>query len=493
LKAALLSLAGFLLLSTTLILAAIAWRDAANASSLQLMSLGLAASVAVSAFWTAVFFPAIMSPDSISQWQQAASGHYTNWHPIGMTLVMRGIHLLLAWWPLQAQIALVAWVQGILFWFGIFTLLNLAKLPVRHKIVMCALMTLYYPVWLYTVTLWKDVWLAVMFCGLLWWAKDCLVDGVWALRAGVASAGFLTFAMMQRHTAGVSFVVLAALSGLVHFVRFGLRRSIEVLVLLTAVFSAAASVEVLIYRAFRVIDIGNILNGYCSYEIAGMVHFSGRPVTDWQGLHTYQAVGRERFEQAVKGYVCGESMEYLIFPPGHPFDLDDLLHQRYAIQDMPAMVLHNPAAFLKHKACLVGYLSGLSGSEIYYPSHERIEENSFGIHEWSLLPHVKSIVLRQEHRAARLPILQLPFRHWLLFAASALAALAMKRGKRGAANRKVVGYLCAAGFAVMFPMLLVTPSLDWRYLMPANLCWICSVLIALASLPYFEAGRKKLG
>jgi hypothetical protein len=69
----------------------------------------------------------------------------------------------------------------------------------------------------------------------------------------------------------------------------------------------------------------------------------------------------------------------------------------------------------------------------------------------------------------------------------------MKRGKRGAANRKVVGYLCAAGFAVMFPMLLVTPSLDWRYLMPANLCWICSVLIALASLPYFEAGRKKLG
>ena len=96
LSAALAALAGFLLLSTTLILAAIAWRDTANASALQLMSLALAASVTVSAFWTAVFFPGIMSPDSINQWQQAASGQYTNWHPIGMTLVMRGVHLLLA-------------------------------------------------------------------------------------------------------------------------------------------------------------------------------------------------------------------------------------------------------------------------------------------------------------------------------------------------------------------------------------------------------------
>ena len=71
-----------------------------------------------------------MSPDSINQWQQAASGQYTNWHPIGMTLVMRGVHLLLAWWSAQAQIGLVAWIQGTLFWFGIFSLLNLATLPV---------------------------------------------------------------------------------------------------------------------------------------------------------------------------------------------------------------------------------------------------------------------------------------------------------------------------------------------------------------------------
>ena len=186
-------------------------------------------------------------------------------------------------------------------------------------------------------------------------------------------------------------------------------------------------------------------------------------------------------------------MEYLIFPPGHPFDLDDLLRHRYAIQDMPAMVLHHPVAYLKHKACLVGYLSGLAGSEIRYPSHERIEENLFGIEEWSLLPHVKRMVLRLEHHAVRLPLLQLPFRHWLLFLGSAFAALAMCRGKGAAPNRKVVRYLCAAGFAVLFPLLLSTPSQDWRYLMPANLCWICSILIALASLPYFERSGPSRG
>ena len=157
------------------------------------------------------------------------------------------------------------------------------------------------------------------------------------------------------------------------------------------------------------------------------------------------------------------------------------------------MVLRYPAAYLKHKACLVGYLSGLAGEEIRYPSHEHIEENTFGIEEWSLLPHVKSMVLQLEHRAVRLPLLQLPFRHWLLFLGSAFAALTMNRGKGSAPNRKVVKYLCAAGFAVLFPLLLSTPSQDWRYLMPANLCWICSVVIALASLPYFEATRGRAG
>ena len=103
------------------------------------------------------------------------------------------------------------------------------------------------------------------------------------------------------------------------------------------------------------------------------------------------------------------------------------------------------------------------------------------------------MVFLLEHRALRLPILQLPFRHWLLFLGSALAALTMSRGKGSAANRKVVRYLCAAGFAVLFPLLLATPSQDWRYLMPANLCWICSVLIALASLPYFEGARARTG
>lgn len=493
LSATLAALAGFLLLSGTLILAAMAWRDTPNASALQLMTLALVASVTVSAFWTAVFFPGIMSPDSINQWQQAVSGQYTNWHPIGMTLVMRGVHLLFAPWSAQAQIGLVAWIQGILFWFGIFSLLNLATLPARHKIVLCALMTLYYPVWLYTVTLWKDVWLAAVLFGLLWWAKGFLVDGVWTSRTAMAMVGFVTFAMMQRHTASLSFAVLVGLSGLGYFARLSPRRSIGVLLWLTVVLSAAVSAEALIYRACRVVDIGNVVNGYCSYEIAGMVHFSNRPMTEWQGLKTYQAVGRERFEQAARGYVCGESMEYLIFPPGHPFELDDLLRHRYAIQDMPVMVLHHPLAYLEHKACLVGYLSGLAGSEIRYPSHERIEENSFGIEEWSLLPRVKRMVFLLEHRALRLPILQLPFRHWLLFLGSALAALTMSRGKGSAANRKVVRYLCAAGFAVLFPLLLATPSQDWRYLMPANLCWICSVLIALASLPYFEGARARTG
>ena len=216
-----------------------------------------------------------------------------------------------------------------------------------------------------------------------------------------------------------------------------LRRSIGVLLWLTVVLSAAVSAEALIYRACRVVDIGNVVNGYCSYEIAGMVHFSNRPVTEWQGLRTYQG-GRKGAVRTGSKWLCLRGVHGISHLPARaPLRTRRLIASPICDSGHAGNGVARSRCILKHKACLVGYLSGLAGSEICYPSHERIEENSFGIEEWSLLPRVKRMVFLLEHRALRLPILQLPFRHWLLFLGSALAALTMSRGKAARRTAKL--------------------------------------------------------
>jgi hypothetical protein len=73
----------------------------------------------------------------------------------------------------------------------------------------------------------------------------------------------------------------------------------------------------------------------------------------------------------------------------------------------------------------------------------------------------------------------------LAFVLSALVALGLNSGNRRLPNAMLVAYLSVAGFSVLLPLLVITPTPDWRYVMPANVCWICSLLIAAASLPIF--------
>ena len=206
--------------------------------------------------------------------------------------------------------------------------------------------------------------------------------------------------MMQRHTASLSFAVLVGLSGLGYFARISPRRSIGVLLWLTVVLSAAVSAEALIYRACRVVDIGNVLNGYCSYEIAGMVHFSNRPMTDWQGLEDLPGGRKGAVRTGSKG-LCLRGVHGISHLPTRASLRSRRLIASPICDSGHACDGVAPSRGIPKAQGLSGGVPlGLAGSEIRYPSHERIEENSFGIEEWSLLPHVKRMVFLLEHRAA---------------------------------------------------------------------------------------------
>jgi hypothetical protein len=116
---------------------------------------------------------------------------------------------------------------------------------------------------------------------------------------------------------------------------------------------------------------------------------------------------------------------------------------------------------------------------VAYPFHNNVWPNDFGIHEQSLLPRVRALVFRWEGRATRYLIGRWPFRHYLLLLASGFVAFLVLR-QRTDRNRYLVYLLFVGGLSVLFPLCIVTPTPDWRYMMAASVCWVCSLLIALA-------------
>jgi hypothetical protein len=217
------AVAAALLSVTTLYLSARAWRSTRIASPRLLVGLALAAAGTISVFWVAVFFPALMSPDSLNQWGQAVTGRLTSWHPIGMTLVMRAVHVSFASLSSQTQVAITAWIQGTLFWFSIFLLIGLAKLNVRTKLLLCAVAALYYPIWLYTVTLWKDVWMAISFFPLIWCSQKLFLAARLRWQSVLPILVLLELTMLQRQTAWISFSALSFAMAPVVFSKFGAR------------------------------------------------------------------------------------------------------------------------------------------------------------------------------------------------------------------------------------------------------------------------------
>jgi hypothetical protein len=437
-----------------------------------------AASV-VSAFWLAVFFPAHMSPDSMSQWGQAVSWKPTDWHPIGMTLIMRAVHLLCSALSMQNQIAVVAWLQGTLFWFSIFAIFGMATLRLGVKLLACLGLILYYPLWPYTVTLWKDVWFSMAILWLVWYVYRARLED-WPLwRLGFSLFPVLLAAMLNRHTALFSFVFLSVLITPT-ITGFARQHVLWRCLFWISVALLAIGFQKLLYRCLHVEYAGSITNGVALFELAGTVHFAGMNEPEWRRLRSSHDLGEHRFAQVVRLYRCGATADYLVFLPGHPLEPSDVLERRSAITDLMKLAWIHPIAYFRQRGCSVLRLLGVEDERVYYPFHDGIWPNEFGIHESSVWQTARDAVFLWERASTKYLPIRWPFRHYLLLLASGTTSFLVLLRPR-LANRYLVWYLFAAGVAVLFPLLLVTPARDWRYLMPADVCWAGSVVIAAAS------------
>jgi hypothetical protein len=401
---------------------------------------------------------------------------------------MRAVHLALLSRPIELQLAVVTFIQGALLWLMIFRALTLIPVSLRKKMLLCALAAAYYPLWVNSITLWKDVWFTTSFLGLALCAIPCFISAraSWRLWSGMVA--WLTCTLLSRHTAALSFMALATVAIVLLWTKRGPQPALRTLAISLTVLVCAWTIQVVLYKILEVRNDGRFSNVMLAYEVVGVVHFSDKPVSSFRHLETYGAIGGSKFEQAVADYPCGGPIDYLFYYPGAPFDADSLLGGSYANRDLPRLVLANPGAYLRHRACAIASLLDLPGRGVFYPYHPQLDFNVFDAREESLLPRLRLLVMGRFLGSALsdpkwLPF-RLPFRHWLMFVTSMAAAILsgagriFKPAKYSAAWRVMPGYFFSAGCAILIPLLFVTPTGDWRYIMPASVCWLIGILSA---------------
>jgi hypothetical protein len=80
-RALIASLGTWLAAAALLFLLALLWSQGAEASRALGRATAVLSAIAIGAFWTAVYYPALMSDDSFDCWNQAVEGALNKWHP----------------------------------------------------------------------------------------------------------------------------------------------------------------------------------------------------------------------------------------------------------------------------------------------------------------------------------------------------------------------------------------------------------------------------
>lgn len=420
---------------------------------------GFAALLALTAslFWTSVFFPALMSEDSIVQWRQAVTGRYGSWHPPIMAMLMHATR-----WVTQSP-ALFTWIQGVLFWGAIVAALFACIRSARLRVVACAVTMLNPVLWTYSAVLWKDVWVA----GLLLLAVRPLLRAVRTASGPALWSGTLCIALATcfRPNAASAVIASMAIGSLFVWRSLGFSRKLLRAVLLgLLVLAPAKGMEGLP----GVVDqSAEFTAQFALPRYIGVVSRLNRAGPDYaKERDRFDAVfGAGKLDALSKAYdpASGNSVLYIYAgnPPIVPIG-QIAAHRGFAFRLSLRAAAAHPVLFLRHEAQVVSNL--LQWDRVFAPYHRGIRANEFGLGDQSLIPFAEDRVYGLL-AAVDGSVL---FRHYV-FVAILIGALAY--GAKRRYEPWVVLGLLGLGYAL--GMIVMDTHPDWRYLLPAYLCgWV---------------------
>lgn len=450
----------------------------------------------VSSFVVMIFYPCLMSSDSFDQWMQSKTGQLYDYHPLGLSILMAACQKLAFAYSDNTQAALAAWVSGAVFWFACYTLIGCLLRNVKLAIFATLAVMLYYPLWPYAATLWKDVpyTAAVIFYG----AYIINVIRNPAKARGISSycisTGLIIMMLLNRQTAWA--VLLACVPVILFFMPNGVRLRQAGFMALSLM--AAFVVIKLSYAWLKVGKTGNLTNVVLSYELVGTLHMAKADKDEILDLATTKKVGIENMMEAMRRYEPGRSVDPLIFGADAPFGHGRLLDSNCVLQDLPQVCLRHPVALLLHKWNIHkilwnrkpnGETTSAFQHNIYKPAVPLLRpggETAGGVQSGTGAPNGPIL-----YENSKIPALYVPLRNWLLHAAytpgsiwqipfrhifvfiAMLASIVVAGGITRIRNKNVefftaLLFLGCLAIASWLPYVVTLPAADWRYLLPTT-------------------------
>lgn len=426
-----------------------------------------------------LFFPGIMTGDSVDQWEQSSSGLYSDWHPPAYGLMMAAMR---AVWDSPAAIASLQVVVMSLAIGVLLTMARAAAAAPRWLAFLGAICCAAYPmVGLSTITLWKDVLYSAAVVFLIGYTIGlvCLRLPLLSRVGWLLSAFLALFVCLSFRYNGLPFVLLAlgCIAVAVPAERWRAVLLFAVGILTVHVFNGP------------VLDAMGTIRSHVSFTIAA--HHIAAHQSAGEAMPTEEDVALIRRiwpGPGVMPYNCAYSGT-TIFDPR--FDAITASRSYRQLANLAGrMALAHPGVELKHLICvsaLVWRMSktgdepmlavGASGVLVQGDSMRWVGDNSVGLKEQPTLGHLGDrIRLRLYHLIDNESMRRPAFFLYLLIFAGTVTIGRQRRWELG-------GTVALAVLAQSGSIMLFNVAQDPRYQLPV-------VIAGLALAPVLLASRR---
>jgi len=426
-------------------------------------------STALSGFWLLVFYPAVMSVDSLGHWQQALANRYSTWHPPLLAMLMHVTQYFVK------TPSLFSFIQGSLFWGALFYLIRQVAKGNRTFLVNSTLVVLLPPLWLYSNATISTTWGAVF----LMLAMGLLIKSINGQKeiSFYLSILSLSIAVMFRREA-VLCVIIPMVIYLFYFrQKGGLAKKAMVsaiIIVLTALPSRIIELSPNVVRSS-----GSQIHGLFNQYVGTIVHSRQRMSqseinTERQSIDSEFGTGV--FRKLIRRYDF-RSGDYIIYDRHFPRILKRIPKEKnlFILKKVVQTAIRHPGGYLKHLVCYFGHLSQFTG--IAYQSwgvlkkEPRVEAGRarLRIPYNTQLPSIRAGYIKLMNATLRSPVFSLIYRHYIFLLLSAIF-LAV-----GFFTRKMEWIIPSLfGLVHVLAYLLAGPAGLWRYLLPSYLgAWVC--------------------
>ncbi len=449
-----------------------------------------AATFACAAVLFAVWYPGAIIADSWWQWQQAATGEINDWHPVGLTALMRATMLATPGLSPTAQLAIVFSLQTALFASALCLLAgSLADEPASRRWLLLG-GWLYAPLWFALAFVYKDAWLLGAFLAAIAFLVRLRRRGVrWYDLLGFVACA--TLALLNRHNTILALALTVPGLTLLAPYRAGRWRAFAAQIVALAGLAAAGAGAALVTAAVVTERVPHFENLIALMDVFGIVSRSEEPLEHFADLATYREVGAQAFHQGVRDFRYNDMSDYLFFFPDSIYTPRRAVTSDSALHDLLHLAPGHAGDWLEFKMLMLMQLLAVSRYDFLWGpvQQEPIASSTFEMR--SLLPPVRgwlsriepSLIGRPRRLLAPLTWLRWPVHNFILLVIGLVAGgLVLMRPLPLDARARAALFCLWAGAASFLPFLLLCPGGTFRYMMPSALLWWLSGVAGLGSL-----------